>query len=207
MSCPVDKQAMKISSPCPLSVQNRTYARPKFSRLVSQSLLLLSIGWATLLLPSFQQVSAQTSSALKPSDAPLEISLLEPDAPPPKPGIVTSRTISQTGITNPSLWWAEEQFDEFNGKLLTNWIAYQDEKRVDLVVSPQPWTLLDYLGRYRFVNQFGTVARDYDYNVRIFNPQGNLLATYTCDYSQALPMCEIVIPESWGQDSLPVRRQ
>lgn len=187
--------------------QNRNYTRPTFSQLALQSLILLSISWATLPLAVPQQVSAQTSPALKPSEAPLEISLLEPEAPPPKPGIITDRTISQSRITTPSLWWAEEQFDEFGGKLLTNWIAYQDEKRVDLVVSPQPWTLLDYLGRYRFVNQFGSVARDYNYNVRVFNPQGNLLATYTCDYSQTLPECEIMIPESWGQNSLPVRRQ
>lgn len=196
---------MKSSPPTYRLDEN--YARLNLRQLVSQSLILLSISWATLPISAPQPISAQTSPIPKPSDAPLEISLLEPEAPPAKPGVVTDRTISQNGITTPSLWWAEEQFDEFGGKLLTHWIAYQDEKRVDLVVSPQPWTLLDYLGRYRFVNQFGTVARDYGYNVRVFNPQGERLATYTCDYSQTLPECEIIIPESWGQNSLPVRRQ
>ncbi|HBB34541.1 MAG TPA: hypothetical protein DDZ80_25340 [Cyanobacteria bacterium UBA8803] len=150
--------------------------------------------------------SAHTSAPI-PSLVPLEVEFLAPNALPPRPGVITANSISQTQITTPSLWWAEEQFNEFGGKLLTNWIAYQDEKRVDLVVNRQPWTLLNYLERYRFVNRFGTVGRDYQYNVRVFNDRAAMLATYTCNYSKAQPDCELLIFDSLGQDGLPVRRQ
>ena len=76
-----------------------------------------------------------------------------------------------------------------------------------MVVNAQLWTLLDYLERYRFVNKFGTVARDYQYNVRVFNQQGERLATYTCNYTLELPVCELEVVASFGQDSLSVPRQ
>jgi hypothetical protein len=179
------------------------------SQLAFLLLLLVNVGWAILPLLTPQLASAQTSAALAPtaSEEPLELELLEQDSLAAGRNIITAKTISQTGIATPSLWWAEEQFDAFGGKLLINWIAYPDQKRIDLVVSPQPWTLLDYLGRYRFVNEFGTVARDYNYNVRVFNRQGVRLATYTCDYSKTLPDCQITISDSLGQNSLPVPRQ
>lgn len=106
--------------------------------------------------------------------------------------IITKDTISQTDLTVPSLWWASEQF---GGKLLENWLAYPEERRVDLVVNRQRWTLLDYLQRYAFVNQMGTVARSDGYNVRIFNRQepDMPIATYTCNFSMSLPQCEIEI--------------
>jgi len=175
------------------------------SRTVSRLLLALSWCIFPLLTPqlALAQTSAEPAACLEPS----AIEQLEQAAPSAGRDIVTANTISQTKITTPSLWWAEEQFDEFGGKLLTNWIAYQDEKRVDLVVSRQPWTLLNYLERYRFVNKFGTVARDYNYNVQVCNQQGVRLATYTCDYSKTLPDCRIRIFNSFGQDSLPVERQ
>ena len=169
-------------------------------------ILLLGISWGIIPILTPELSSAQSSSTPIPSLVPLEIDLLKSNAPPPKPGIITVNTISQTDISTPSLWWAQEQFNEFGGKLLTNWIAYQDEKRVDLVVSRQPWTLLDYLERYRFVNRFGTVARDYKYNVRIFNDRAVILATYTCNYSQDEPDCELLIFDSLGQNGLAVSR-
>ena len=106
--------------------------------------------------------------------------------------IITKDTISQTDLTVPSLWWASEQF---GGKLLENWLAYPEERRVDLVVNRQRWTLLDYLQRYAFVNQMGTVARSDGYNVRIFNRQEPdvPIATYTCNFSMSIPQCEIEI--------------
>ncbi len=168
-------------------------------------ILLLAISWSIIPILTPQLSSAQSSSIPIPSLVPLEIDLLKQNEPPP-PGIITVNNISQTDISTPSLWWAQEQFNEFGGKLLTNWIAYQDETRVDLVVSRQPWTLLDYLERYRFVNRFGAVARDYKYNVRIFNDQAVLLATYTCNYSQENPNCELLIFDSLGQNGLAVRR-
>ncbi|MBE9128990.1 MULTISPECIES: hypothetical protein [unclassified Coleofasciculus] len=147
------------------------------------------------------------ASAPLPSPIPLQVELLNPEAPPPPPGIITANTIPQDHIATPSLWWAQEQFDRFGGKLLTNWIAYQDEKRIDLVVSRQPWTLLDYLDRYSFVTQFGAVARDYQYNVRVFNDRAAPLGSYTCDYTQELPTCQLRLCDSLGLDSTPVNPQ
>ncbi|MBW4623593.1 MAG: hypothetical protein KME17_30070 [Cyanosarcina radialis HA8281-LM2] len=148
-------------------------------------------------------VQAQTRSALLPSTVPLEIELLEPDRSLLRNDVVTADTISKTQPTVPSLWWAKEQFDPFSGKLIGNWIAYPKENRVDVVVNRQLWTLLDYIDRYSFVNQFGTVARGYGYNIRVFNPQQALLAAYTCNFDTTQPDCSIWV-ESSEQDSLRV---
>lgn len=146
------------------------------------------------------------AQTLAPSKEPLETQLLNPDSSPNGNNIVTANTISQTQLSVPSLWWAKEQFNEVGGKLINNWIAYQNEKRIDLIVNRQPWTLLDYLGKYRFTNKFGTVARKNSYNVRVFNPQGELLAAYTCNYTQSPVACQIKIIDPFGRTSLPVIR-
>lgn len=151
--------------------------------------------------------AAQVSSAPAPALEPLETKLLDPETPLPGRNVITANSISPTRISDPSLWWAKDQFDEFNGKLITNWIAYKDKQRLDLVVNRQLWSILNYLEQYCFVNKFGTVAREYGYNVRIFNQQAALLATYTCDYSKALPNCELLIFQSFGQGGLQVPRQ
>ncbi|MGB5962949.1 MAG: hypothetical protein WBG73_20095 [Coleofasciculaceae cyanobacterium] len=170
------------------------------SAKITQSLSLLLISVCTA-MP--QLALAQT---LAPSEKPLETELLNPDSSYKGRDIVTANTISTTGLSVPSLWWAKEQFNEVGGKLINNWIAYQDEKRIDLIVNRQPWTLLDYLGKYRFTNKFGTVARNNSYNVRIFNLQGDLLATYTCNYTQSPATCQIKILDPFGRTSLPVIR-
>jgi hypothetical protein len=173
----------------------------RLSQRVPVLLLLFSI--LAILMPPL--ASAQTSSAPAASLEPLETELLKPDASLAGRDVITAKTISTTGITTPSFWWAKEQFDEFGGKLINDWIAYQDKKRVDLVVNTQLWTLLDYLKRYRFVNKFGTAARDdYQYNVRVFNQQAALVAAYTCNYSTTPPDCAIKIFDAFGQESLPV---
>jgi len=154
-----------------------------------------------------QLASARTSSAPEPSEEPLDLGLLKPDTVPTRSDIITANTISQKGITTPSLWWAKEQFNEVSGKLINNWIAYQNQKRVDLVVNRQAWSLLDYLGRYRFVHKFGTVTRDNQYDLRIFNQQAERLATYTCNYNQTFPDCEIRIFDSFNQGTLTIPRQ
>jgi hypothetical protein len=175
----------------------------KLIQLIPVPLLLSSV----LIITLPQLASAGTSSAPEPSDAPLDIGLLKPDVIPSRSDIITANTISDTRIQNPSLWWAKEQFNEVGGKLINNWIAYQNQKRVDLVVNRQAWSLLDYLGRYRFVNKFGTVARDMQYDIRIFNQQAERLATYTCNYKQTLPDCEIRISDSFSQGTLSIPRR
>lgn len=171
---------------------------------ITQSLPLLLVSLLASSIP--QLVWAQQPTTPTASGEPLDIELLKPDSPHNGRDIVTANTISPTGLSVPSLWWAQEQLNELEGKLINNWIAYQDEKRIDLVVNRQPWTLLDYLGKYRFINKFGAVARDNNYNVRIFNQQGQLLATYTCNYAQTPAACEIKILDPFGRNSLPVVR-
>lgn len=162
----------------------------------SQLLLGISIGaitslsLANALLP-IPALHSQTPTIPQPSAAPLELSLLKAGATSDG-RVITSNTISQQGLTVPSLWWAKEQF---GGDVLNNWLAYpaqgETAGRIDLLVNRQNWSLLDYIGRYEFVNSFGTVARDYGYNVRVFNEQKELLASYTCDFSQNPSQCNM----------------
>ncbi|MBW4637349.1 MAG: hypothetical protein KME05_03775 [Gloeocapsa sp. UFS-A4-WI-NPMV-4B04] len=155
-----------------------------------RSLLLLTISFNSLFLtqPSLAQTSVPPHS-----EAPLDLSLLEPDASLDG-SVITSNTISQQHLTIPSLWWASEQF---GGNLLDSWLAYPSDSkhnpRVDLIVNRQNWSLSDYIQRYEFVNHFGSVASDYGYNVRVFNVQQELLATYTCDFSATPRLCNMQV--------------
>lgn len=147
--------------------------------------------------------AAQEPTTLLPSSEPLDLQVLEKQTATQQMSVITAKTISQVGLTIPSLWWAQEQF---GGKLLENWLAHpaQGERpaRVDLIVNRQLWSLLDYLERYQFVNQFGTTASGYGYNTRIFNRRGNLLAGYTCNFSALVqPNCNIIL-DSAGWDTL-----
>lgn len=125
---------------------------------------------------------------LRPDPAPIDLSAIESGKLPP--GAVTSTTISPTSITIPSLWWARDQYaaqEQFGSKLVSIWVAYPGEGtqpgRVDFVVNRQLWSLLDYLQRYSFIHEFGTVATGYGYNMRIFDDRSNFLGAYTCDFS------------------------
>jgi len=99
--------------------------------------------------------------------------------------VVTKDTICQTHLTIPSLWWADEQF---GNKLLENWLAYPNEKRIDLVVNRQRWGLMDYYERYAFVHRMGVLVRgngetgEAGYDLRVFNRQEPdiCLAAYAC---------------------------
>ncbi len=150
--------------------------------------------------PPFAQV--KTPVVPPPANAPLELSLLAPNTAA-KNGVVTASNISQKQLTIPSLWWAKEQF---GGKLLDNWLAYpakgSNSPRIDLVVNRQIWSLLDYVERYEFVNNFGNVAHDYGYNVRVFNYQQELLATYTCNFNVQPRLCNIAALNASGKASV-----
>lgn len=143
-----------------------------------------------------QEDSIKDSSRSQPPDPsrilpitdPVDLSALIPSTPGIPPGkcpapaaVVTSRTACQIQPTIPSLWWAKEQF---GGRLLSDWLAYsgagKSVRRVDLIVNEQVWSLLDYLERYGFINQFGKAAQLDRYDTRVFNRQGLLLAAYTC---------------------------
>ncbi len=147
--------------------------------------LLLTITLTTLLVPPSL---AQTRSIPSPSSAPLELDLLTK----PKDYIITATTIHPEGLTVPSLWWAQQNSEK---KLLDNWIAYpasnKEPARVDLIVNQQIWSLLEYVERYDFVNRLGSAARNFGYNVRVFNYQKEPLATYTCNFSTSPALCSI----------------
>ncbi|ELS03347.1 hypothetical protein Xen7305DRAFT_00030690 [Xenococcus sp. PCC 7305] len=113
------------------------------------------------------------------------------------------QNVAFAGVVAPSLWWAKEQFDPFGGRLIDNWLEDKESKQIDLIVNWQLWTLLDYLDRYRLVNQLGSVARKYDYKLRIINQQKQCLATYQYQEQDNPPKWEINL-DSLGQDSFQV---
>jgi hypothetical protein len=152
--------------------------------------LFLGISLTTISVFSTQPSTAQTQASIPPaSDAPLELNLLNN----PK-GVITANTINQGQLTVPSLWWAKQNSEN---KLLDNWIAYPAEgtqpARVDVLVNQQFWSILDYLERYNFVNRVGSLARNYGYNIRVFNYQQERLATYTCNFNTNPSLCRINI--------------
>jgi hypothetical protein len=111
--------------------------------------------------------------------------------------------LESTEPTQASFWWAVEQFDPFEGKLIQNWFASPKKQQINLTVNWQLWTLLDYLGRYRFVNQFGTIARKYGYSLNIFNQKEQCLGSYKYNSVSNPPKWELYL-EKLGRDSLEV---
>ena len=98
-----------------------------------------------------------------------------------------------------SLLWTAEQFDPFNGKLVQNWVASSQKQQIDMTVDWQLWILLDYLDRYRFVNQFGTVARKYGYSLTIFDRQNRCLASYQYNNNIRPPKWELNLENNGEQ--------
>ncbi len=121
----------------------------------------------------------------------------------------SSSDISPTALSQPSLFWAQDQVGARYGsdRLVDQWRAYQvdDENGrpvsyVDAVVNERIWNLLTYFERYAVITQLGTAAKDYGYNLRVFHTgdaanadesrsSGNLnLVTlrgaYVCDFDQ-----------------------
>jgi len=149
---------------------------------------------------SVKASNAQIANGETLREPPLDLRFLELDIPTEPENVITANNIAESGLTIPSLWWVKEQFA---GKLLDNWLAYPNRNqpggRVDLVVNRQVWSLLDYLQRYEFVNHFGTAAKEQQYNTRVFNRQGGLLAAYTCDFNVEPSVCEIWLDSSGFQ--------
>ncbi|MDJ0678517.1 MAG: hypothetical protein QNJ18_01480 [Xenococcaceae cyanobacterium MO_167.B52] len=118
--------------------------------------------------------------------------------------VSSNKRTTIASINVPTLWWAVEQFDPFGGKLVNNWLARPSLKQIDVTVNWQFWTLLDYLGRYRFLNQFGTVAREYGYDLRVFNQEKQCLGIYEYNLTSNPPKWQIKLEDS-GQGSLQVQ--
>ncbi len=136
--------------------------------------------------------NAQTTTLETLREPALDVRLLELGMPTESENVITANNIAESGLTIPSLWWVKEQFA---GKLLDNWLAATNRNQpggcVDLVVNRQVWSLLDYLQRYEFVNHFGTATKQQQYNTRVFNRKGGLLAAYTCDFNVEPLACKI----------------
>ena len=178
--------AMHIPKLCDRPTALRaSYGRRWRSHCHTSFSLLLTITLTTLLVPPSL---AQTPPIPSPSGAPLELDLLTK----PKDYVITANTINPERLTVPSLWWAQANAEK---KLLDNWIAYpaseQEPARVDLIVNQQIWSLLEYVERYDFVNRLGSAARNFGYNVRVFNYQKEPLATYTCNFNISPALCNI----------------
>lgn len=110
---------------------------------------------------------------------PLELELINEPERALMQGIFTANTVSQEGITNPSLWWIRDQFGQ---RVVINWLGYPQERRVDIIVDRQIWSFINYIEKYSLINRFAMAAREYGYNLRIFNDQRLLLGTATCDF-------------------------
>ena len=101
-----------------------------------------------------------------------------------------SRASADT-MTLPSLWWNRDSLSARLGgrRLVDSWISYQIKDSstpvVDMMINPQMWSVLTYNERYAVLNQFGTAARNFGYNLRFF--QGNsrsyrLVGVYACEF-------------------------
>lgn len=102
-----------------------------------------------------------------------------------------SRHASAETMTLPSLWWNRDSLTPRLGgrRLVQSWISYQIKDSatpvVDVLVNPQMWSVLTYNERYAVLNQFGTAARSFGYNLRFF--QGNarnrrMVGLYACEF-------------------------
>ena len=172
-------------------------------KLTKKSFLLIFI---TVFVANTQIANAETSNSAIDHycDRFIDLELTTENSNSSQKGeVIAERNIATSSFIVPSLSWAREQFDPFNGRLINNWLANDQLKQIDLTVNWQLWTLLDYLGRYRFINQLGTVAREYDYNLRIINQQKQCLATYQYELDSNPPKWEINL-DGLGQDSLQV---
>lgn len=167
-------------------ISHSSLAIARLHSIVSLPLLLASIIWCGI--SSQSQVIAQTEKipGLKTATCPVDLNLLKSNFQPDT--IVTADSVSAAAITLPSFWWTSEQFP---AKLVTNWIADANAKEVFLLVNPQYWNILDYVDRYRLVNRFGRVARDYGYNLQLCTPQKVTLANYTCNLQDPQASCQI----------------
>lgn len=84
-------------------------------------------------------------------------------------GFTSNHFASQQRSTQPSLWWARTRFGQAN--LIQDWLINAEAKQMNLIVDRTQWSTLNYVGKYRVVHQFGTIARRQGYELRIFNTQ------------------------------------
>lgn len=149
------------------------------------SRLLVILGVAGLLLGWVSPAWSQTFELEELSAPPQVLQLLEIPLGLPSS---TTTTPAQSGLTVPSLWWAEAQFGQ---GIVNGWQSYDATasypKLVRLTVDSQLWRQLTVLNRYALVNHFAVVTRDTGYQLLVFDPQNNPVAAYTCNFDQVRP--------------------
>lgn len=95
-------------------------------------------------------------------------------------GIGSAGWVSQTEMSEPSLWWAREQLFGQRPAVVENWLVLPEQQRVELIVNRTQWAQLDSLEQYRIVNHFGQTAQRAGYQLRVFNGAAKCVALYTC---------------------------
>ncbi|HEY9688627.1 MAG TPA: hypothetical protein V6D46_01440 [Coleofasciculaceae cyanobacterium] len=111
--------------------------------------------------------------------------------------ISTDKEILQQGLTPPSLWMTR---DLLGGKIVDRWTVHRGSDQlppwVEVTFNLQPWNNLEYPRQYAYLNEFGRVAREYGYNVRVCNGLGDTLAAQFCDWDaiRAGVTCPIYLP-------------
>ncbi|MGK7922343.1 MAG: hypothetical protein AB4080_20290 [Trichodesmium sp.] len=154
--------------------------------------LKLLVSFPFFLLPSF--------FFLFPATATPEVTIPEvifPTCPRSEISELPKPPLSQTEPSIPSLWLTK---DFFGAELLETWFVNPDNTWVILVVNQLNWQNQEYMDRYKFINHFGTVARQYGYNLQICQPlQKKPLAAYFCDFETAPLDCNVEIESRFGR--------
>ena len=155
--------------------------------------LKLLLYFPFLLLPS--------SFFLLPANATPEV--IFPTCPRSSISELPKPPLSQTKPSIPSLWLTQ---DFFGYELLETWFVNPDDTWVILVVNQLNWQKQEYMDIYKFINHFGSVAREYGYNLQICQAsQKKPLAAYFCDFETAPLNCHVEIQSRFGRSlfSLP----
>jgi len=101
-----------------------------------------------------------------------------------------SRHASAEAMTLPSLWWNRDSLTPQLGgrRLVMSWISYEIDNSsrhvVDVRVNPQIWAALSFNERFAVLNQFGTSARNFGYDLRFFHGSSRnqrLAGVYACE--------------------------
>ena len=119
--------------------------------------------------------------------------------------IVTQASTSLFSPTLPSLWWNRDQvYDRWGGyRLIRGWTSFYstagNASIIDIQLDPQYWNRLEYFPQYAILNQLGTTAMSYGYQLRLYSSI-SLVGMYTCDFSNVPdlgsdPNLEIPVPE------------
>jgi len=146
---------------------------------MSNSIMAKSLSLMALVSLATNILNLPTYAQNVLSNPPLELELINEPERAVREGVFTANTVSQAGITNPSLWWVRDQFGR---QIVVNWLGYPEERRVDLIVDRQIWSFINYVEKYSLINHFALNAREYGYNLRIFNDQRLFLGTATCEF-------------------------